>query len=341
MRELQKTLAALCTVLFVFTAVPVLLLFNIERKAFSSTTYKQAFADQRLYERMPSLLAATLATSISQNPNMVPFLRELSMEEWQATISTLLPPEELRAMTDQTLDSTFDYLNFRSNTVIISLLPVKARLAGEAGVGVVRQFLATQPACTLEQLTQMALGLMGGSIALCNPPEEAMGLLAPFIQSQLQTINTTFPNEIALVPGAESGMPRDPRLQLQWVRSAIRFSPFFVFLLLLAVAVFAVRTFRDLLVWWGWPLLITGGVGGLIGLIGSPLIGWILQIFIQTQGAILLPSILASSIGETASAVASQILVPVALQGFIMAFIGLGMVVLSFLLPRRTIVTFR
>lgn len=339
MRDLLKTFAALCAVLFVFTAVPVLLLFNIERRAFSSATYKQAFENQRLYERMPSLLASTLSASVSQNPNMVPFLRELSTEEWQTTISSLLPPEELRAMTDQTLDSTFEYLNFRSSSVVISLLPVKAQLAGDAGVVVVRQFLATQPACTVEQLTQMALGLVSGTIALCNPPEEAIGLLEPFIQSQLQTISTTFPNEIALIPGTESDTPTDPRLRLQWIRSGIQFAPFFVFLLLLLIAVLAVRSLPGLFVWWGWPLLITGLISGIIALVGSPLVGWFLQLLIQTQGVAFLPPVLAASLGETVSAVASQMLAPAVLQGFVMAAIGLGMVILSIFFVRRTVIT--
>ena len=324
---MQKTIAAICAALFVILGVPVLLLFNIERRAFSSATYKQAFENQRLYERMPALIAATLSGILSQNGALPPFLKELTAEEWQATISTLLPPEELRAMTDQTLDSAFDYLNFRSNSVVISLLPVKARLAGEGGMNVVRDFLRTQPDCTLEQLTQMGLGLLSGNIALCNPPEEAIGFFAPFIQSQLQTITATFPDQIALVPGTESGTPNDPRLKLQWVRSGIVFSPFFLFLLLLAVAVFAVRSFRDLMVWWGWPLLLTGGLAAMIALVGSPVIGAVLQLVIQIYGAAFLPPLLASAIAETASAVAGQMLVPVILQGLVLAVIGLMMVI--------------
>jgi hypothetical protein len=332
---MQKTIAAICAALFVIAGVPVLLMFNIEQKAFTSATYKQAFENQRLYERMPALMAATLSNTLSQNGALPPFLKELTAEEWQATISTLLPPEELRAMTDQTLDSAFDYLNFRSNSVVISLLPVKARLAGDGGVNVVRDFLRTQPDCTLDQLAQMGLGLLSGNIALCNPPEEAIGFFAPFIQSQLQTITATFPDQIALVPGTESGTPNDPRLKLQWVRSGIIFSPFFLFLLLLAIAVFAVRSIRDLLVWWGWPLLITGGLAAMIALVGSPLIGGILQLIIQIYGAAFLPPILSSAIGETASAVASQMLVPVILQGFVLAAIGLMMVIVGMLLGRR------
>src|SRR5512139_649604 len=332
---MQKTIAAICAALFVIAGVPVLLLFNIEQKAFSSDTYKQAFENQSLYERMPALIAVTLSATLSQNGTMPAFVKELTAEEWQGTISTLLPPEELRAMTDQTLDSTFDYLNFQSNSVIISLLPIKARLAGDGGMNVVRDFLRTQPDCTLEQLTQMGLGLLSGNIALCNPPEEAVGFFAPFIQSQLQTITATFPDQIALVPGTESGTPNDPRLKLQWVRSGIVFSPFFLFLLLLTISVFAVRSIRDLLVWWGWPLLITGGLAAMIALVGSPLIGAILQLIIQIYGAAFLPPMLASAIGETASAVASQMLVPVILQGFVLAMIGLMMVILGMLLGRR------
>jgi hypothetical protein len=330
-----KTLAAICAALFVLAGVPILLMFNIERMAFSSATYKQAFENQSLYERMPALVAATLTTTLSQNGALPPFLKELTAEEWQATISSLLPPEELRAMTDQTLDSTFDYLNFRSNSVEVSLLPVKARLAGDAGVNVVHEFLRTQPDCTLEQLTQMGLGLLSGNIALCNPPAEALGFFAPFIQSQLQAITATFPDQIALVPGVESGTANDPRLRLQWIRSGIVFSPFFLFLLLLAIAVFAVRSLRDLLVWWGWPLLITGALAALIALAGSPLIGGIMQLIIQIYGATFLPPMLASAIGETASAVASQMLVPAVIQGFVLAVIGLMMVIVGMLLGKR------
>ena len=335
MRELEKTLAALCAVLFVFAGGITLLAFNIERKAFSSATYKQAFEDQRLYERMPQVLAATLQATISQNPNAFPFLKELSVEDWQTTIAALLPPEELRALADAALDSTFDYVNNRTNTIVISLLPVKAQLAGPSGVDVIKQFLKTQPDCTVEQLTQMGLGFLGGNIALCNPPEQAIGLVEPLIQSQMQTITAAFPDQVTVFSSTDSRSQSDPRYSLHLVRSTIHFLPFFVFLLFLAIAIFAIRDFRDLFVWWGWPLLILGGISALLGLIASPLIGALLQILIEAQGIAFLPPVLASSIAETASTVARQMLVPVAIQGFVIAFVGLVMVVIGIVLTRR------
>lgn len=337
MRVLEKSLAAVCTVLFIFSGVVSLLLFNIEQKAFSSTTYKQAFEDQRLYERMPALLAAAVTASLAenQNANATPFLQVLTIEDWQTAISTLLPPEDLKGLADSALDATFEYVNGNTNSAVLTLIPLKAQLAGESGFTVVRQFLARQPACTTEQLTQMALGLLGGEIALCNPPEELMGFMAPFIQSQLQSMTLMIPDEITFISGATSGTPDDPRLKLHMVRSAIRFSPFFVVLLLLAIAVFAVRSIRDWFVWWGWPLMITGAITAFFALIGSPVVSGLLRFLIQTQGAIFLPPMLATSIAETASAVASQMLLPVTFQGIILAFIGLIMVAVGFFLTRR------
>jgi len=334
-RTLGQIFAAICVILFVVSTVIVLLLINVEAKAFSSATYKQAFEDQRLYERMPAILATALTSTMGQNINAVPFLRELSIEDWQNTIATLLPPEQLKDIANNALDATFDYLNGRSNAAAISLAPVKTQLAGPAGMNLVLQILSVQPACTAEQLTQMALGLFGGQIALCNPPPEAIGLMTPFLQSQIQTMTTIIPNEVTFIPGTLSGTPQDPRLRLNSIRSGIRLTPILPVLLLFGITIFAVRSLVDWLTWWGWPFMIAGVSSVLIGLVGAPLVSWILQLLIQGQGTIPIPPVLASSIAETTSAVARQILIPVLVQGAILGFVGLGMAVLAMFLPRR------
>jgi len=335
-QTLGKFFAALCAVLFVISSVIVLLLFNIERKAFNSATYKQAFENQRLYQRVPAMLATVLSTSIAENPNAMPLFKALTAADWQTSLTTLLPPEELRALADNTLDATFDYLNGKTDSAVISLSPIKAHLSGESGIQVVRQFLSLQPACTPDQLSQMALGLLGGQITLCNPPEEAIGLMAPFIQAQLQAMASLIPDQIAFIPGTLSHTPNDPRLKLNAVRSAIKLTPFIPALFLFGMAVFAVRTLREWLIWWGWPFMITGVISAFLGLVGSPLIGGILQLLIQKQATIFVPPVLAASIGETTSAVARQMLAPVLLEGFILALLGLGMVIVSMFFPTQT-----
>lgn len=337
MRTLGQLIATICAILFIISAVIAILLINIEAKAFSSATYKQAFADQRLYERMPALLATALTSTMGQNINAIPFLRELAPEDWQNTIAMLLPPEELKATADIALDSTFDYLNGRSNSAAISLLPLKTQLAGPSGMNVVLQILTLQPPCTVEQLTQMALGVLGGQIALCNPPPEALNLMTPFLQSQLQTMTTIIPNEVTFIPGTLSGTPQDPRLPLNRVRSIIKLTPLLPLLLLIGITIFAVRSLRDWLTWWGWPFMIAGVSSVLIGLVGAPLVGWILQFLIQGQGTIPIPPVFVSSITETTSAVARQILIPVMIQGALLGFVGLGMAILAMILPGRPV----
>lgn len=329
MQTLGKMFAAICAVLFVISTVLVLLLFNIERKAFISATYKQAFENQRLYERMPAILGVALSEYIAANGGAFPFLQILTVEDWQNNIVLLIPPAEMKAIGDQALDSTFDYVNGRTNSATLTLVPVKAHLIGDSGTQLVIQILQRQPPCTAEQLTQMALGLTGGQVILCNPPEQAIGLMLPFVQAQLQSMTGLLPNEITIIPGTLSGTPQDPRIQLDQARTAIRWSPLFPILFLFGIAVFGARTIAGWLTWWGWPLMIAGGISVLIGLFGSPVIGEILQVVIQNQGALFIPPVLASSIAETASAVASQMLISVVIQGFIIGFAGLGMVILS------------
>jgi len=104
--------------------------------------------------------------------------------------------------------------------------------------------------------------------------------------------------------------------------------------LLFGIAVFAVRTLREWLTWWGWLFLISGIMSALIAFVGSPLVGWILQLLIQNQGTIFIPPVLAASLGETTSAVARQMLVPVVIEGFILAIVGLGMVVMTMFLTQ-------
>jgi len=64
-------------------------------------------------------------------------------------------------------------------------------------------------------------------------------------------------------------------------------------------------------------------------------VGGILRLLIQNQGVFPVPPVLASSIAETAGAVAGQMLTPIVIEGFILGFAGLGMVIVAVLLTKR------
>jgi len=334
MREIQKILAWGCVLLLVISGVTALFLFNIERRAFSAETYKQAFEKQGLYVRMPAIMAETIHTSITQDASSDPFLKVLTRADWEASIANILPPDELKIISNNALDSVFAYLNNETNSASISLILLKARIAGPQGAETVLHILNAQPACSLEQLMQMGLGFLSGEVILCKPPEEMMGLVTPLIETQLQVITRSIPDEVTLISSEGSSSANDSRMRLNTVRTVMKWTPIFPFLFLIGVTVFAVRNLTDWLKWWGYPFLIMGVTGMFLSLIGSPILGLVIQGMIQKQAGSLLPPILIPLMGETVSVVAGQILIPVTIEGLILGILGSGMVLTEYLLKK-------
>ena len=335
MNTFKNIIAGICAVLFVISGVVALLAFNIESKVFNSATYQQVFEKQNLYERMPEILANALHTSIAEDANANPYLKPLTVENWQATITSLLPPDEIKTLTDDAFDSVFNYLNGNADSAVISLLPFKRHLAGPAGMEVVKQILRAQPDCTAQQLLQLGLGLLGGDIGLCTPPKELIGLLSPLIESQLQMMTLAIPDEVTLISGAQNNSTADPRINLDRARALMKVTPFFPLAFLFGISIFAIRSLMDWLKWWGYPFFVTGALSSLMALIGASAFGLIVQRMLQNQGAGLMPPILFSTLQEIVSAVTSQILKPVVIEGMVLGILGLGMIVVAMYLAKK------
>jgi hypothetical protein len=334
MRTFQTTLAWLCAVLFVVSGPAALILFTVESRAFSAETYKQAFERQNLYTRMPAILADAVYTSVAQDGDTDPFLRTLTVSDWQAGIASLLPPEELKALSNETLDSVFGYLNNQSDSASISLRILKTRLAGPQGMELVSLILNAQPDCTLEQLLQMGMGFVSGDVSLCKPPDEMMGLVTPVIEAELRFLTGAIPDEVTLIPAGTANPGGDTRLRLNRARTIMKFSPLLPIVLLIALTALAVRNLTDWFQWWGYPFLVIGAISALAALIGSPVLGLAIQTVMQSQAGFL-PPVLISALGETVSAVSRQILSPVVLEGALLAGVGLVLVVAAVLMRRR------
>ena len=335
MDTFRKIIAGICAVLFVVSSVIALFAFNIERKAFNSATYQQAFEKQNLYARMPEILANALHASIAANANADPYLKPLTVAEWQAAITSLLPPEEIKVLTDDALNSVFNYLNGNADSAVISLLPLKQQFAGPAGTEIVKQILRAQPDCTAQQLLQLGLGLLSGDIGLCKPPEELMGLINPLIESQLQVMTLTIPDQVTLISASQTNPTADPRINLDRVRALMKVSPFFPLFFLFGISAFAIRSLVGWLKWWGYPFLITGAFSALTAWLGAPVFGLLVQRILQNQVAGFVPPILFATMRETVSGVTSQILEPVMIEGLVLAVMGLLMVLIVIFIPKR------
>ena len=333
MKTIQTYLAWLCAIFFVLTGVTAILLFNIERRAFAAETYKQAFEKQGLYVRMPTILAEALHTSFMQDANTDPFLKVLTMDEWEVGLAKLLPPEDLKLLTNNSLDSLFAYLNNQSDTVSVSLAPLKIRLAGPEGTEVVKQVIDAQPDCTVDQLLQMGAGLINGEISLCKPPEEMMGLLAPMLESQLQTISASIPDSLTLL--ANNNSQADYRVRLNRIRTIMKLTVTLPIFLLAMLTLLAVRSLSDWFKWWGYSFLVTGVLSLVFALIGSPVLRFVMQNVMQRQAVNFLPPVLIPLLAETVGGAAGQILYPVVIQGAILGVIGFGMVIFAIILRNR------
>ncbi|HSM72225.1 MAG TPA: hypothetical protein VK851_11845 [Anaerolineales bacterium] len=330
MNQFGKFLAGVCVILFIFSGVVAIMAFNIERKAFSAETYKQAFENQNLHERMPAALAVMLSTSGFGGGSADALLGVLATE---GNIATLLPPQELKTTTDNVLDATFAYLNGETDSAVVSIVSLKSYLANEGGVAAVNQMLDARPDCTLDQIAQITIGLLSGEgIFLCDPPEELMGLVMPLIQTQLQSMLGAFPDQITIISGEKSNTADDPRLRLNRLRAYMQISPVLPIMLLPLIVIFAVRTFKDWLQWWGWPLLTTGLISLTVALLGSPIVEWVVEQVMQVQLSVLIPPILLGTLRQAAGEIARQILNPVAIQGLVLSAAGLGMIVFAMIL---------
>jgi hypothetical protein len=283
---------------------------------------------------MPAIMADALYTSIAQDENADPYLKVLTVPDWEASIANLLPPEELKTLSNDILDSVFGYLNNETDSASISLLPLKRQLAGPQGVEVIKLILNAQPDCTIEQLMQMGLGFFNGELTLCKPPEEMMGLVTPLIESQLQSMVRTIPDEVTMISSEKSRTPDDPRIRLNMIRTIMKLTLVFPVMFLIGITASAVRSLADWLKWWGISLLITGILGLFAALLSAPLIPWMLETMIL-QGVPNMPIALLDVIGSVTGSLTREILRPVVIQATILAIVGTGMTFIYWIINRN------
>ena len=319
MNDFRKPIATFFAVSFVITAVMAILFFNFDRRAFTAETYQQAFAREDFYNKMPRLMAQSI-TSGADTTQLPLVMQGMSIETWESFIRTLLPPEVLKLIGDDVLISTFSYLNMERDTVQVNLTPVKASMMSDTGTQAVLYLLNTLPACTFDQITQITFSLFSGEqIQLCNPPADMLPMLMPVIQGQMQATAAIIPDQLTLVTAP---LQDDPRERIQTLRLFMRLSLILPIGCLLALTLLAIRSLQDWLTWWSIPFAATGGITFVIGLLGAPIFGVVLEGILSRKLPDYLPTFLLEFTGDFAAAMVRALLTPVAWQGLLLGFLG-------------------
>lgn len=325
MDSFKRITGVIFSALFIFTAVPALIFFNFDQRAFTAETYQKAFANEGFYNELPVLLAQVM-TSTSTDQSQFPLvMRGMNTQSWEAFFRRLLPQETLKLMGDDILNSTFAYFNMQTNTVQISLAPLKASMVSDSGIQAVFTLLDTQPDCTFTQIAQMAIDLLAkNEMQFCKPPVELYPMLTPVIQGQMQVATLAIPDQFIIF---SAPLENDPREKLQTARMVMRLSPMLPLIFLLMLTILAVNSLKSWLNWWGIPFLITGVIASLMGLISAPIFGAVFQRILVNRIPAYLPTILLEYTSDLASAMLQALLNPVLWQGLVIVLIGLVMVV--------------
>lgn len=329
MATLKKIIGTIFAILFIAAAVPALLFFNFDQRAFSAETYQKAFAKDDFYNKLPTVMAEAIVSTATDQSQFPIVMRGMSQNAWEDFFRTLLPQETLQLMGDDILSSTFAYLNKQKDSVQLSLLPLKTSMVSDTGVQAVFALLKTQPDCTFLQVGQMTIDLLTKSeIQFCNPPEEMYPLLTPVVQGQMQVASLAIPDQLTLI---SANPENDPRTKLQTARLVMRLSPILPLVFLFLMTILTVNSLKSWLQWWGIPFIITGGLASLMSLSGAPIFGTVIESILTSRMPAYLPTILLSYTSDLASAMLKALLTPVLWQGVAIGLIGLGMMGISFI----------
>ena len=432
LHAVAQLLAGVFSVLFVVTAVLVMLLISVDRALLNANTYKRALAENGIYARIPSLAAEQLgamevflsnpcadnplicridgaspelqacltealggevlvdigsfkrepteaelqlaqpcldlyAASLSggQDPEdsggtggeQMGFLNNLTPEDWEVLISTLLPPDELQVMTEEALDQGFAFLDGKVDSASISLVALRERLVGPAGQEVIELLLAAQPPCTDDQLAQLTVDVSEGEgdLVLCQPQSEAADVVMFHMRERFDSLVAEMPDEADLVkPRAAGGslgenpsaavptnrggpLGDDPLAAIRLIRRWLWLSLLLPLGLLLLVTIFGVRSRKGWLRWWGIPAFIAGLLTVGLGIAAVPALDWAWLGYIAANMPPMLSSGLSGLAYELAASVTRELTKWTVLCGGVVMLLGLAAIVgSSFAGAKRT-----
>ncbi len=332
----RKIFAGIFAILFIASGFAALFLSNMERKAFSSETYKQAFKREGLYNDVAGLFAGVVMTYAEDSNSALELITVLGKDELELVISALLPQQELEAVADGFFDSVFTFLNEEADSISIPTTSIKQNLAGEGGIYAITQIMQAYPDCSPAQLLQMGLGILflDNGTTLCNPPDELMGLVIPLIETQLQLVARSLPDELPIITAGQIESSGDFRPQLMKIRTAMKLSLLLPLVFLLVVTFLAVRKLDDWLRWWGIPILTLGILGTITALAAAPLVPSMTGTLFRQAGPAL-PDVFLNMVRDVSGTLTREILRPVAIQGIALMLAGAVMVVVSAIINRN------
>ena len=366
--------AALFAILFIIAALLSLLLFNFERHFLDSDLYKRVLLEERVYDSLPRLLSTQIAAGMTNNPcdeepnscegngeaeseedegGPPEYFQNMDANQWELLLGEILSANWLQEQTESVIDQFFEFLESDETTptISISLVDLKARLLGRNGVDTVLNIVDVQPPCNDDQISDLKdmieNDMSEADLLSCRPPQDLLDRYIVTIEDTLNEVIGSLPDEANLgesfmeSEGSEPQEDSTDEMQigrtLRRIRYVMRWSPIVPIGLLLLVAVFGVRSFRDLLRWWGIPVMVTGLIALILSILSMPIFNWLLSTYVESR----IPGYLSAEFVQLGfdlgrSAIRSYVK-SITLQAGILSLVGLVFSAASaFIKPKRS-----
>jgi hypothetical protein len=263
--------------------------------------------------------------------------QDLSPEQRNAMWEILLPTEWVKDQVHQAVAGASDWLQ-RASAVLdpqLDLVPLKGRLAGGGGAHLVDLIVLSWPACSAQQVEEMAASSAANGEApllYCNPPEPFHGLLVNYATASIIQQARQMPDRLSLIAGGSRQAELDrARQQLRRTRAVLDFIWLVPLSLLGIVMALKVRSFAGWMRWWGWPLLLGGLLAiGLAFVQSAMFLAW-LQASLARQGlSPALQALIRALVKGVLDAAGGRL----AFQGLVMGVLGGGMLISGRLIER-------
>ncbi|MBK5106967.1 MAG: hypothetical protein JJE12_02505 [Anaerolineales bacterium] len=358
----KTVLAWIFAILFVISSIVVIFSFFPVGKILNPQFYQRALEDANIYQRLPQAfaneLAVNLTTADGDSNSEIPLV-VLSDQEWETILVDLIDPGWIQSQTEQAIDQVFEILlvspDPMNTPIIFSVSEIKDSFTGAEGVQAINQIIEAQPPCSIDQLVglvQAGLGMENTvSSILCRPPDFILSEINPFVESFLTTTVGNIPDEIPInIPFSQledqlDGYPEvtgrneipESLQRLRQVNTLISWSPLLPLFFLLLMTLFAVRSLREFMTWWGSVLFASGSISLLLSVILVPALTWGIETYLPMDliNLVKMPDIFIDiGVSDLFSGLVNQLQLSIIVPAGVMSVLGFALLLGVYLLSR-------
>lgn len=341
LRFLARFLAVVLAAAFVVATVMMVFVRPLGTQMLAPQTYKDVLREKQVAERLPEISADTITKAIAAARTQAgpeaddgavdfgAFLGGFSQADLQTLIGAVLPADYVRAQLDGSIDQFFNYVDSAAPRpmVALSLVDLKQRIAGGVLEDAYVKVLQGKPPCGVDTKDLPS--------ACCPSPDRLPEVRRQFREVAGRAVKE-MPDSVDLFATRQSEqsdavyvMVGKLRERLRLFATVARWSWVLPALLLVGVAVFGVRSFRGLLLWWGIPCLLAGGFAVVCALPSAAMGDWFFAVAIKPYLPAEVPVLAVQTVLGVVTAVAQVVFGAVLKVGMWLMLGGLAAVVLS------------